>query len=245
MFTEYITRGLKAGSVAGIAFGVFVALVGNPLIGYAETFEHGHGGGPVVSGAVTTAVSIVGGILLGILFGTVVLGLAFYFLEPVIPGVAGTKSYVLGAAGFITVSGAPWLVLPPQPPGIEQALATEVRIGWYLAMMLTGALACGLAGYAYTRLRRSYGRPAAFVGALVALGLIPVVAAISPANPVSGPIPVELAYVFRTVTGVGQVGLWVVLASAHAWLLRRDRDGTPYSNEQTTLTDASSSVSAD
>lgn len=223
MFTRYVTRGLKAGLVAGIAFGVFVALVGDPLVGYAETFEHGHGGGePVVSGTITTVVSIVGGILLGILFGAVVLGAAFYFLEPAIPGVAGTKSYVLGTAGFITVSGAPWLLLPPQPPGVEQALATEVRIVWYLIMMVTGALACGLSGYAYTRLRTQYGRPPAFIGAFVMLGLIPVVAAIGPANPVSGPIPVELAYVFRTVTGVGQVGLWFVLASAHAWLCRRD-----------------------
>lgn len=244
MLTDYVTRGLKAGVLAGIAFGVFVALVGNPLIGYAETFEHGHGAGPVVSGTVTTTVSIVGGVLLGILFGGVVLGAVFYFLEPMIPGVAGSKSYVLGAAGFITVSGAPWLLFPPQPPGVEQALATDVRLTWYLVMMLTGGLACALSGYVYTRVRTPHGRLTAFVSALAALALVPLVAAFGPANPVSGPVPAELASVFRTVTVVGQVGLWFVLASVHAWLLRRDRFEGPR-DEELSRSDAPGVVAAD
>lgn len=246
MLTGYVLRGMKAGVVAGLAFGAFVALVGNPLIGYAETFESGgHGGGPVVPGAVTAVVSIAGGVLLGILLGAVFLGAAFYFLEPAIPGAGGTKSYLLGAAGFVTVSGAPWLALPPQPPGVEQALPVETRILVYLVMMVTGAVACGLSGYAFARLRRRSGRAPALVGALVPLGLIPVVAAMSPANPVSGPIPGGLAYVFRTVTGVGQVGLWLVLASAHAWFLRRERDRESGGDERPTLTDAPGSAASD
>lgn len=222
MLSDYVTRGLKAGLVAGLPYGAFVALVGNPLIAYAETFEHGHGGSPAVSGAVTTAVSIAGGIVLGILLGVVAFGIVFYFLEPALPGMGGTKSYVLGAAGFITVSGAPWLLLPPHPPGIDQALATNVRLVWYLIMMVTGALACGLGGYAYTRLRSRGSRSLALIGAMAPLALLPAVAAVGPANPVSGPIPAELAYVFRTITAIGQIGLWVVLASVHAWLHRRD-----------------------
>lgn len=190
MLTKYVLRGMKAGVVAGLAFGVFVALVGNPLIGYAETFEKsGHGGGPVVPGAVTTVVSIAGGILFGILLGAVVLGVAFYFLEPVIPGEGGTKSYLLAAAGFVTISGAPWLVLPPQPPGVEQALPVGTRLGLYLVMMVAGAVVCGVAGCVFNRLRAWYGRPLAFVGALVPLGLLLVVATISPTNPVSARFP--------------------------------------------------------
>lgn len=245
MLVDYVTRGLKAGVVAGIAFGAFVALVATPLIRYAETFEHGHGAGPVVSGTVTTTVSVAGGVLLGILFGGVVLGAAFYFLEPLIPGAAGTKSYVLAAAGFMTVSGAPWLLFPPQPPGVEQALSTDVRLTWYLVMMLVGGLGCGLSGYVYTRLRTSSGRPTAFIGALATFALVPLVAAFGPTNPVSGPIPVELATAFRTVTVAGQVGLWFVLASVHAWLLRRDRFDTQDDDEETTLTDAPGTVAAD
>lgn len=244
MFTKHVIRGLKAGLVAGLTFGAFVALIGNPLIRYAETFEHGHGGGPVVSSAVTTVVSIAGGSALGILLGAVVFGAVFYFLEPAIPGVAGTKSYLLAAAGFITVSGAPWLVLPPQPPGIEQALPTDVRIAWYLIMMVTGALTCGLSGYAYTRIRMRYSRNAGVLGAIAVLGLIPVVAGFAPVNPASGPIPSEIVAVFRTITGMGQIGLWVVLASTHAWLLRRDQTGES-DDEQFAFIDSTDSVPAD
>lgn len=223
--TDHLVRGLKAGAVAGGAYGLFVALIGNPLIRYAETFEHSHsGGGPVVPRAVTALISTAGGVFLGILFGVVVIGALYYFLEPAIPGTDGTKSYLLGAAGFVTVSGAPWLAIPPQPPGVEQALGVETRILWYLLMAIVGAFACGLSGYVYIRLRPRYGQAPAGLGAGLVFLSIPVVATIAPANPVSGSLPAELAFVIQAVTGLGQVGLWFVLASAHAWLLRRDRD---------------------
>ena len=242
MLTNYVTRGLKAGLVGGIAFGLFMALVGNPFIGYAETFEHTHHhGGPVVSGAVTTVVSIVGGALVGILFGAVVFGAVFYFLEPAIPGVAGAKSYVLGAAGFVTVSGAPWLVLPPQPPGVEQALAIDTRLTWYLGMMVAGALAWGVAGYTYTRLRPQYGRSVGIIGSVAVFAVLPIVAALAPSNATSGSIPGNLAYVFQATVAVGQIGLWYVLASTHAWL----EDRATESNQRAEVADTASSVSAD
>lgn len=233
MLTAYVLRGVKAGIAAGVAFGAFVALVGNPLVGYAETFETGsHGGGPAVSGFVTTVVSVVGGALWGLLLGAVVFGLVFYFLEPAIPGTSRTKSYLLAAAGFVTVSGAPWLILPPQPPGVEQALPTGTRITWYLIMMVAGAVACGLAGAVFNRLRRRFGRPPAVVGAVVPFALVAAVAALAPANPVSGPITDGFADVFRAVTVVGQLGLWLVLATVHAWLLDRERDGATVGDDR-------------
>jgi predicted cobalt transporter CbtA len=242
MLTEYATRGLKAGVIAGLAFGLFMALVGNPFIAYAETFEHvghHHHGGPAVSGAVTTIVSIVGGVLWGILFGIVVFGVVFYFLEPAIPGGTASKSYVLGAAGFITVSGAPWLVLPPQPPGVEQALAVDARLTWYLGMMVIGALACSLSGYVYTVVRGQYGRALGLFGAVGPLCVVPIVAVIAPANPTSGPIPADVAYLFQMAVIIGQAGLWFVLATAHQWLHRQRDDD----HEQTTHPDTA--VTAD
>ncbi|RRJ33704.1 CbtA family protein [Halocatena pleomorpha] len=227
MFTEYVTRGAKAGVVGGVAFGLFIALVGNPLIGYAETFEHSHGHSSTVSDTVAAVVSVVGGVLLGVLLGIVVFGAIYYFLEPVLPGGSmDAESYLLGGAGFITISGAPWLALPPQPPGVEQSLSVDVRIAWYALMMGAGALSCGLAGYVYRRLRRRFddrSRAIAAFGATTMFGVLPVVALVAPANSVTGPIPSELATVIRAVTAMGQVGFWFVLATAHAWLVRRDR----------------------
>lgn len=246
MFARYIARGAKAGLVGGLAFGAFVALVANPLVGYAETFEHGHGhgGGPVVSGTVTATVSVAGGVLLGVLFGAVLFGAAFYFLEPIVPGGTETKSHVLGATGFVTASGAPWLVLPPQPPGVEQTLATDVRLAWYLLMMVVGAVACSLSMYGYTRLRARRGRLSALAGGCVPLGLIPLVASAAAANPVSGQVPAQLAAAFRAVTASGQIGLWFVIATAHAWFVHRDRAGD-VDVEPTAVTDGPSSVLSD
>ncbi|WP_435181010.1 CbtA family protein [Halorussus sp. AFM4] len=244
MFARYVVRGAKAGLVGGLAFAAFVALVANPLVGYAETFEHSHGGGPVVSGAVTAAVSVAGGVLLGVLFGAVAFGAAFYFLEPAVPGSDETKSYVLAAAGFVTVSGAPWLVLPPQPPGVEQALATDVRLAWYLGMMVVGAVACGLSLYAFARLRPRHGRLPALAGGCVPLALIPLAASAAAANPASGAVPARLATVFRAVTASGQLGLWFVIATAHVWFVRRERAGDPDA-ETTEVADTPGSVLSD
>lgn len=235
MLYDYLKRGTKAGAVGGLAYGLFVAFVGNGLIAFAETFETGHGHAPAVPSTTTQVVSIGGGVVFGVLLGAVVFGLAYYFLEPAIPGAADTKSYVLAAAGFLTVSGAPWVLLPPQPPGVSQTLPTETRLLWYGIMMVAGAVASGAAVYAYRRLRRNLPKSVAAVGALAALTLIPGVALLAPANSVTGPTPDALASAFRAVTAAGQVGLWVTMASTHAWLTRRadDTETHPELTEET------------
>jgi predicted cobalt transporter CbtA len=234
---RYLGRGLATGAVGGVAFGLFVALVADPLVAAAEAFEtdHGHGGG-LVADSVVSATSVLGGdvldrphlgvsggVVLGLLLGAVVFGLVFYVLEPAVPGRGAVPSYLLGVAGFVTVSGGPWLVFPPQPPGVEHALATDVRIAWYAAMMVAGALACGLAVAASRRLGRRHST-LGLVGALAALALVPAVAALAPANPVSGGPPADFVATYRVTVVAGQAGLWVALASTHAWLCRRDPD---------------------
>lgn len=237
MLTAYIKRGLAAGLVGGFAFGLFVALVANPLVGYAETFEagHGHGAGAastasLVAMAVANAISVGGGVATGLLLGAVVFGAAYYLLEPAIPGAGDTRSYLLAAAGFVTLSAAPWLALPPRPPGVEEALPADVRIAWYGGLMLAGAVACGLSGLAYVRVRdrtdRGWGRPAALAAAALPLAALPLVASLAPANPATGPVPEGFVLAFRWVVVFGQVTLWLALGAAHAWLVRRADDGT-------------------
>lgn len=251
MLTTYVARGVKAGLVAGFAFGLLVALVANPLVAFAD--ERGHAGGhgvgdhhgeatdshhaeatgghhaeePAVPAAVTDAVSVVSGVLWGVLLGAVVFGFAYYFLEPLIPGAGGVQSYVLAAAGFVTVSGAPWLVLPPQPPGVEQTLPTSTRLLLYGGMMVAGAGACAAAGYAYGRLRDERGRAVAAAASALPLGLLAVPALFSPVNASSSPLDPELAAGLTGVVVVGQMALWVLLAGTHAWLRRRAGDETP------------------
>lgn len=224
MLYDYLRRGLTAGGAAGLALGAFVALVGNPLVERLEegAGEHGHGHGHahagegVLAAAAPDVASTLAGVLWGVLLGAVAFGVAYYFLEPALPGGAVARSYLLGAAGFVTVSGAPWLVVPPRPPGVEGALGPEAGLAAYAGAMVAGGAACALAGVAYRRLRPRGPRIAATGAALPLLGLL----AGATVAPVPGaPVAVD-AYLLVVVAG--QAGLWCVLAGAHAWLLRRD-----------------------
>ncbi|RDZ62534.1 hypothetical protein C5B90_15275 [Haloferax sp. Atlit-12N] len=252
MFAEYLTRGVKAGLVAGLVFGLFMAVVANPLVVYADELNHaaveesghsheaesahshdsegthshesgdshaGEGGGhhdSAVSMAVTKAVSVAAGGLWGVVLGGAFFGVAFFFLEPAIPGPDAAKSYLMGLAGFVTVSGAPWLVLPPVAPGAEQSLSAATRLPLYAGMMLAGALACLSAGYVYTRLRESSGPVPAVVGAAVPFALLAVLAVFAPENAVHGALSPTLETGLTGLFAFGQVLLWLVLAAAHA-----------------------------
>ncbi|WP_435101250.1 CbtA family protein [Halarchaeum sp. P4] len=242
MLTTYLKRGVTAGVVAGLAFGLLMALVANPLVAFADGLGHGgahaHGADAghdsAVSAMVTNAVSIVGGVLWGVLLGGVVFGVAYYFLEPAIPGGGATKSYLMAGAGFVTVSGAPWLVLPPQVPGVEQALPTDTRLSLYAGMMVVGAIACLTAGFAYRRLRGSRSQPVAAAGAaLPALALLGVATALAPANAAESALPAELATGLTGLVVFGQLLLWALLAGVHARL----RDATETSDVTATHTD--------
>lgn len=233
MLTGYLARGLKAGVVAGAAFGLFLALVANPLVGAADGLAHEGGGHGVaaehsaVSATVTTLVSIGSGVLWGLLLGAVAFGGAFYLLEPSLPGTGPAKSYALAGAGFLTVSGAPWLALPPRPPGAEQALPTDTRMLVYAGMMLAGGVACLLAGAAYSRGRARRGPLVGALGAVCPLALLAVPAAVAPDNPAVHSLPSGLAAATAGLVVFGQATLWVVLGTVHARLHRRATgDGT-------------------
>lgn len=275
MLAEYVLRGLKAGVLAGLVFGLFVALVANPLVAFADELGHGEtaieaghehdgsSGDGVVPSAVTNAVSVVSGVLWGILLGATVFGAGFYLLEPILPG--GPKSVIsdsaMAAAGFLSVSGVPWLLLPPQPPGVQQFLAVSTRIRLYAGLLLLGTVCCLLALFVFDRLSRKRGRSTALaaVTALLPFGLLAVPVVLAPANPVENPLPPELSAGLVGMTVFGQLLLWAVLASAHAWLRRGpsgeslvepngstiEPDGSTADRSQTASTNVESAVSGD
>lgn len=246
MFAAYLKRGVKAGVAAGLVFGLLMALVANPLVVFADGLGHGsdhavdehheHAAGEhhgeatgdhhdsAVSMTVTNGMSIISGVLWGVLLGGVVFGVVYYFLEPAIPGSSETKSYLLAAAGFVTVSGAPWLVLPPQPPGVEHALPSETRLVLYGGMMVAGALVCLLAGFVYGRLRDTRGRITAVVVAVLPVCLLVPPVVLSPVNSVESSLPPELATGLTGMIVFGQALLWLLLAGIHTQLRRRSMD---------------------
>lgn len=240
MLTGYLKRGLITGLIGGIFYGTFIAFVFTPLIRHIETFESGHQEAAVTE-IIATVASIGAGVTWGLLLGLVVFGAGYFFLEPAIPGQPDTKSYLLGAGGFITISGAPWLLLPPLPPGVETALPTSTRILWYSLMMLSGAITCGLAGYIYRLLRARQHVILAIAGGITPFFLLTVPVVLAPANPTTGPVPPTLTVAFTGTVITGQVGLWIVLGGTHAWLINRvppwSEHGTTSYNPALSLTD--------
>lgn len=226
MIVDSLKRGLLAGAVAGLAYGLFMAFVGNPLVEHLEHLArdhagHGHEHGHAVSEVTTAAVGVGSGVLWGILLGAA-FGVAYYLLEPSLPGVGSTEPYVLAGAGFLTVSGVPWLALPPVVPGAEQALAVETRLPLYGGLMALGALVCTLSIALYGRLREDRGPLPAVGVALVPFALCAIPVVLVPTNVVAAP---ELADAFVWLVAFSQAALWAIVAGVYARLDRRDERG--------------------
>ncbi|ELY85613.1 CbtA family protein [Natrialba taiwanensis] len=249
MLVDYLERGVLAGAIAGIAYGLYVMLVANPLVGYMEALaegaggaesghehahaaehahtagEHAHAAGEhahAVGETTTAVVSIGSGVFWGILLGTA-FALAFYFLEPALPGRGSVKGYVLAGAGFLAVSGAPWLVLPPTTPGAEQAYTPTIRIAIYGGLMLAGALIAATAIYGYRR-GSTRSRPLGLcLAALPIVALAAVTTLTAPTIVESGAIPGELVTAFRGLTALSQAALWVLVAGCFDRLQTRAR----------------------
>ena len=218
MTSDHLERGALAGAAGGLVYGLFIATVGNSFTAGLEAFEAGHHeAAPAVSELTTAVVGVGGGVLWGLLFGVVVFGAGYYLLEPALPGGGTASRLALATGGFLTVSGAPWLVLPPQPPGVEQALPTETRLLWYGGMMVVGALVAGLCGVAYRRTADSR-RLVQTLATAGPLALLVVPVALAPANPVHGAVPPALVTAYRWTVVFGQLLLWTTLAGVHAWL---------------------------
>jgi hypothetical protein len=225
MFYDYLRRGALAGLVGGVSFGGYTAFVVQPLITAVESEGHDHAGaaagGVELAVATSALTSVAASVALGLLFGIGVFGVVYFFLEPAVPGRDGVKSYVLGGAGFLSVSGAPWLVLPPLPPGVERAVPADLGLLLYAAMVLVGAATVGVAAFAWKRIDGPAQFPvivAAFVP-LVALGIVA-----SPV-PTTGSTPPALAAAFRATVVTGQLVLWGLMAGTHATL--SERSATP------------------
>lgn len=223
---DHLRRGSLAGAVGGGAYGLYTALVGNPLVAHAEELahrghEHSHGheeAASAVSEGVIHAVSVGGGVVLGLVFGLVVFGVAAYLLEPALPDRGG--SYLLGFAGFLTVSGVPWLVLPPAAPGVEPAISTDAALSLYVGLMVAGAAACLGGGWAFHRLSDRGSLVACGAGLAVFTAVVGLAVLVAPSPAYESALPTTLETAYVGVVVVGQLGLWGVTSAAH------DRLGT-------------------
>jgi len=226
---EYLKRGIAAGSLAGTFYRLFIWRIMNPLVVYMERLSS-YGGNTeeahILSEPLSVMISTGGGVLWGSLLGTA-FGFAYFVLEPTLPG-NRVKVYSLAAAGFMAVSGVPWLVLPPSVPGIDHQFGIEIRIIVYGLMMILGALAVVGSVTAYSRAADTAGRAMALGVAVFLFVLLVLLGLIAP-SPFGGDLPGELVTAFRWLVMFGQAGLWIVIATAFRGLndLLESPDHTP------------------
>lgn len=237
MVLSSVERGVGAGAIGGVAYGIYVATVADPLVAHAEQVahrssehageasqhagehaaEHGHEHAAAVSELTTALVSVGSGVLWGILLGAA-FGLAYFLLEPELPGRGATRALVLAGAGFLTVSAVPWLVLPPAVPGVEQPVATNVRLAIYGALMVVGAATAAASLLAYRRSRRR-GQGVAVLAALAPLLAVGVVLqGASPSMVATGETPAALVLAVRGTVVLSQAALWATIAASYCWL---------------------------
>ncbi|MFQ3285561.1 CbtA family protein [Natronomonas sp.] len=225
MIADYLRRGVAAGGVAGIAYGLYIALVGNPLSTYVEhaAHDHAHGGGGLVSETTTAVVSAGSGLLWAILLGGI-FAVALYLLEPALPGSDDVRSYVLAGAGFLTVSGVPWLALPPAAPGAVHQYPIGVRMQAYVGLVVLGAITAAATILAYKRGTRRH------VGIGVIASVVPVLA-VAAVLTIAAPTvttypehPADLVAAYQGLTILTQAGLWLLVAGSFNALRRRGSD---------------------
>lgn len=227
---DAVRRGVGAGAIAGVIYGAYLGLVQTPLIEYMEALahhDHGHDHGHEHLVGETAAMigGIGGGILWGLLLGAA-FGVAYYVFEPAVPG-GELRPYVLAGFGFLTVSGAPWLVLPPAAPGVDQALSTDVRLALYGGLMMVGALVCVISVFAY-RAGRSRGTwRRGLVAGITPVAVLVLAGVLAPTFGTTG-APSALIATFQATAFVGQLSLWFLLAAAFVRLpsAGRQRRGT-------------------
>jgi len=237
----YLKRGVLAGGVAGIAYGLFMAFVANPLTEYLHHAGHDHGhhaadSARVVAESTTALVSIGGGLLWAIFLGGV-FGLAMFVFEPALPGHETVRSYVLAGCGFLTVSATPWLVLPPAAPVAEHLYPVDTRLAIYGGLVLLGAAVSAAAIVSYRRTAARHRLLGVAAGLAPIAGTMILLPVVTPTVVTHPGLSTDLVAAYQAMVVVGQAGLWLLLAATFGWLQRR--------GQSTTVTQTSDSAPTD
>lgn len=238
MIHDYLQRGVAAGLVAGLAYGLYMVLVANPLGGYVEAAASGHDGehahahghaGYVVSETTTAAVSAASGVLWAIFLGGV-FAVAFYFLEPALPGRGDLKAYVLAGAGFLSVSLTPWFALPPAAPGAVHQYAIDTRLAAYLGLVVAGIALSAVAIRAYNRFAQRHVGLGILAAAAPILATAVVLSILTPTVATHPTLPADLVAAYRGLVVLSQAALWLLIAGTFTRLQRwnsTDRSARP------------------
>jgi len=221
-----IVAALIVGLLAGLASAVLHSITGEPLVRDAITLEEarsatgatsagGHGAAEpeLVSRSVQSGPGLftamgLSGAVFGLLFG-----LAFWGLRSAQPH-PFRRALWAGMILFGSITLAPWLKYPPNPPAVGDPDTLGRRQGLYVSLIAL-SLAVGLVGAALAGLLRRRGWPehrrVAAVAVAVAVTFAIAMAVLPPA-PDLVDAPATLIWRFRLASLAGSALLWAVLS---------------------------------
>ena len=234
LFRNIVFTAVVAGLLSGLLLTAMQSFSTVPLIMEAETFESA--GDPVAAGEGLSAepsapaaleaeeeawmpadgaerliYTAGANMLAGIGFGLVLLS-----LEEALGSIRGWRRGLLfGIAGFVTVSLAPGLGLPPELPGMPAAELGPRQV-WWMATVVSTGVALGLLVYT-----RSAGLAALAIVLLIAPHLVGAPLPVSHETAV----PHELHARFVNAVYATNLVFWAVLGASAALLRERFRSG--------------------
>lgn len=216
---------LVVGLLAGLTSALLLTVIGEPLVADAIAIEEarnssaasGLDGGAAEPELVSRSTQRGPGLfaalgLIGAACG-VLFALAFWGLRHGQPD-PFRRSLVAGAILFGSISLAPWLKYPPNPPAVGNPDTLGRRQALYVSLVAL-SMAVGLVGAALSGRLRRQGWPehrrVAAVAAAVALTMGIALAVLPPA-PDQVAVPATLIWRFRLASLGGNVALWSVLS---------------------------------
>lgn len=209
------------GIVAGLTSALLLTATGEPLVRAAIAIEEARNAGPaagratpgepeLVSREVQSGVGLFAALgLSGAAFG-LLFALAFWGLRTGRPD-PFRRALVAGALLFGSLSVAPWLKYPPNPPAVGNPDTIDRRQALYVSLIAL-SLALGLAGTALAGRLRRWPEPRRVAAVTLALGIpFALALALLPPAPDAVEVPATLIWRFRLASLGGNAVLWTVL----------------------------------
>lgn len=223
--------------IAGLlSFGV-AYVVGEPSVDAAISLEQlsmNMGAGPAIASeavprnlqstlGLLTATTIIGAVLGGL--AGVSTGMAIGRLGRTSP--RATALWV-AAGGFIVLYFVPFLIYPPNPPGVGEGDTILRRTQLYFFTMALSIVCAGAATLVGTRLRH---RMNGWYAALLSIGgyaaaMILATSLLPKLNEVGADYPAQVLYEFRLGSLLTQVALWTLIGVLLAELVQRLEDSS-------------------
>lgn len=220
--TRMLRQGVAAGAAGGLALGLVLLALGEGTIGRAVALEPAEPGAEeMFSRGVQQLGGVAGAVVYGVAVG-VILAVVFARLHR---GATDPRSaLLLTGAGGIALSVVPFVLYPPNPPGVGDPATIGSRTGAYVLAMAWSVVALVAAARLWRYLRgRAVAEAAALLSSLgLYAGLVAVAGVVLPDRPKAGTgVPAELLWDFRLASLLGAVAFWCVTGAVFASLVGR------------------------